>query len=925
MMKRLLLMAFAAMSAASSFALSEGEFVYTPQGRFQITGANAAACDFNDPNFTGWTVITGSEKTITDLFNQNANGYAEGLNSIQSKEATAGEGMYFKFSPSSADAIYVVSFKMKGAANLSTRIATPAIATDLVKVEGNADGAFGGETDVLVCNTAEELTENWQTFNYAIGTDGVARDYYISFSGMNTSIEIADLQIAPAAQYADLRQRDAMLDLMKAYTSVYDWSADLLAEYAVTETIEGLQAIGDESAQSELDEQINVAKEVIAEFLKNNMDDYLAGGNRDNYFDTWRTKMQKWEKIGDWTCLPSKRGFWENASQGCVDLGHFNGNKWNNGDPTSPMGVYMQKELSAGSYVFTIESKANVREANNHSSWAINDGLKPAYGVAYIVKIVDGAAADTIASVVKELPALNRTTFIVPAKIAEDGTYEIGFKSFCKESCQDLAQGSVTYVANASLWGKNDNKYNQKQLGYEADVREQITTGRTQLTTAAEYIANADYLWGKDELKACVDTVEVKIAEFEKLDQDAIIATYDEYDGDYSKTTSSEEGILVYQVYQAAVKDIIAANKKFVAVNDTLNSMQTVIDNAEYTLGLRVYSSVTDADKNTLTSAIDAAKATQTKMKTVDYTEDNAKIVTATNDALNEAIATFKNSIPAASIASVLDIDFENDAVLNEETQLYSVTGAVGAMEFSRFSTADVPVDGAFEQGFWSNGEQQWKGYVRVGNGMGTALFDAGEMGTSILRINCDFFLQGLSNRNVGFYLTNDADSVVTGFYANYYNNTIDGTYSTLPIDLGSLKYASGGSYDNGSPEGAEPATANPLAKNSFEVIMDFGEGSIYCNTTSAKGVVTTEKQEFDKTVPTKFILRSNYDDKFASRRCWFDNLKIERIAAGATDPFISGIREVNEAAKVKAPTKVFKNGRIIINGKYGINGMLIK
>ena len=110
-MKRLLLMAFAAMSAASSFALSEGEFVYTPQGRFQITGANAAACDFNDPNFTGWTVITGSEKTITDLFNQNANGYVEGLNSIQSKEATAGEGMYFKFSPSSADAIYVVSFK----------------------------------------------------------------------------------------------------------------------------------------------------------------------------------------------------------------------------------------------------------------------------------------------------------------------------------------------------------------------------------------------------------------------------------------------------------------------------------------------------------------------------------------------------------------------------------------------------------------------------------------------------------------------------------------------------------------------------------------------------------------------------------------------------------------------------------------------
>ena len=43
-MKKRLLLAFMAMSAvASGYALEQGEFVYTPQGRFQITGANVNA------------------------------------------------------------------------------------------------------------------------------------------------------------------------------------------------------------------------------------------------------------------------------------------------------------------------------------------------------------------------------------------------------------------------------------------------------------------------------------------------------------------------------------------------------------------------------------------------------------------------------------------------------------------------------------------------------------------------------------------------------------------------------------------------------------------------------------------------------------------------------------------------------------------
>ena len=935
MKKRLLLGLMAACSMASGYAFTEGELVYTPQGRFHVTGANVAASNFSD--LTGWTLISAStEKTLADQFNVNANGYAEGVNSVVSLDATAGEGMYFKFSPSSSEDIFVVSFKMKGAFATTTRIKTDALSTNLVRVKGNSGADFGADSaDYICCNTAEELTEQWQTFNYAIVGDGVARSYYIQFTGMDTNIEIADLQIAPAEQVADLRQRDAMLQRINAYIECYAWDGALLSDAGMTEAVEGLKAIGDASTQTDLEEALATAEGVLGDFLDANMDDYLAGNN-DNYFKTWRAKTQKASTYGVWSGYPSGRLFWESNGTP-FDLGHYQQSAtWSGGSPTSPMGVYTQKEMTKGAYVFAIEAGGAFRE-NLKQTWANDDGMKPCYGVAYVVKIVDGAATDTIAKLVQDVSNVfyvddskgdrrynGLTPFIITANIEEAGTYEFGMMVYCKEEYQSLARGSVGYIYNASIWGKNDNKYNQKQLGYEADVREQITTGRSELTKAAENLANADLLWGKDELKACVDTVESKIAGYELLTQDDIIATFD--DGLYVKSTSdAETGLMVYEVYQNAVKDIIAANRKFTAVNDTLNSMQTVIDAAESTMALRIYGAA--EGKADLQTAIDANKALQTQMKAGQYSEENAAAIVQANDALNAAIEAFKASVPATAFTTLVDIDFANDPVLNEENQHYSIAGTAGSMEFSNFTIeADPTSNYEYQQGRWVNGEQRYKNYIRVGNGTGTVVFNPGDMGTNIMKVNCDFYLQGLSGRYVGFYLdaaTDSTDVTVASFYANYYDNKIDAT-STLPIELSSLQYGSGGSYANQAPEGAEGAEGNYLlAKNSFEVILDFGEQSIYATTTSRKGVVTTRKIGFDGTVPTKFVLKSNYVNN--DRRIWFSNLKIQTIKAGETEKYVDGIATVNAAVReagaiynlngvrVAAPTQ---KGIYIINGK---------
>ena len=907
-MKKRLLFAFMAMCVAvSGYALTKGEFVYTPQGRFQITGDVIEGSTFQD--WTGWTVKSAG-KSLAEKFNTNANGYAAGLNSVvcvdePTDEANKGEGMYYTFQPTSSDATYIVSIKMKGAALDVLKTFIPGdgyqTPTNLVKVAGNTEGTYTyPETaEEVIVNTWEELSEEWQTFNYAIVGDGTARTWFISFMTMATTVEIADLQIAPAMQLADLRQRDAMLEKLNAYKNCYNWSDAVWAQFdGYPEVIAGLEAIGDESGQAELDELLEIAKEVLAEFLYESMDDYLSNNN-DNYLGLYEGErnVQKVNNIGEWSCLPTGRAHWSVGDN--PDLGHFGGNNsWCYNAPNDPMGLYMQMTFDPGSYVFTIDARGALRADPTSTSWTLNEGWNPAYGVAYIVKIVDGAVADTIVSVVKDLDSRVYTPFIVPAQITEGGTYEVGFKAYCKEGYKELKNGSVVYVRDASLYGKNDNKYNQKQLRYEANVRTQITTGRQNLDNAAGYLADETYIWGKAALKAVVDEVEPKIAAYEALSQDDIIDTYDR--DVYVNTTSEETGLLQYTVYQEATKLIIAANREFLAENDTLTSMQAVIDNAETTIKMRLYDAATG--KGALQAAIDKAKGIQAQMKASQYSEENAATIVTANAELNDAVTLFTTTIPANCIATIVDIDFEKDVVIDFDfdtgNNSFKVPGTKGSMELSVFSES-TPEDNStqpFEKGYWANGEQLWKGYLRVGGGEGTVVFDPtenGSMGTNILKVACDFYVQGLSGRNLGFFLKDAEDVDIFGIFHNFYDDK--NTTNTCDADLSYIWAKSGSSYNNASPADAtDSITSNPLEKTHFEVIMDYGRKSMYCTISSVNGS-TTSNEVVLEAIPTKFILQSNYNNN--DRRPWFDNLLIQRITAGATEPFDpTGIESVKAA-----------------------------
>ena len=913
----------AMLTSVSSFALEVGEFVYTPQGRFQITGSNLNTnSTFQD--WSGWTVLTATEgKTIDDIFTINANGYAQDINSVSSIDGTAQEGMYYTFVPSSSSESYVVSFKAKSSSLMSVRRkltvwdgnnpSKEVIVPNVVRFAGNSANAYGETAEEVVINTGEELTEEWQTFNYAIVGDGINRTYYFAFTGIPATMEIADLQVAQAIQFADLRQRDAMVEKMEAYRNCYAWDAALLDDVGFDENLDDLRSIGDESSQADLDEKLETCGMVIADFLKDNMEDYLAN-NSANYLGIREAtpNLQKQAAFGDWTCVD--RGFWSTGAY--PDLGHYQlGNTWANANPDNAMGVTIQKQLSAGSYVFTIDALAALREPGVIKTWETDEGLNPAYGIAYAVKIVDGAATDTVVSVVKDVESLNYTTFIVSAQVPEDGTYEFGIKVYCKDAYKTFKYGSVTYVKNATIWGKNGNKYNQKELAYETAVRAQITAGRDNLNTAAAYLADESYAWGKSDLQAAVNEVEPLIAAYEAMSQDDIIATYDE--SVYEAGATNENALLEHEVYDTATKLIIAANRTFLNRNNLLTSLQSTIDNASTTLNERIYDAATG--KADLVAAIETAKGTLADMKATDYSEENEATVNTAIAELNEAIATFKTTIPATAITEIISVDFESGATQNAETGLYEVTGTNTVMTIENFSET-TPIanekgigDMTFELGLDSNGEKVLPGVLRVGNGSATATIPAKEYGTNILKVAMDFWFIRLSDGHVGFDLLDEAGERVAGLYYVPYNNNL----GSAGYDDFAIANIGGFFPSNTTGDAGSCVDGN---RSHIECILDYGEGTMYLTSTNASGVFATDKVAFNKLAPATFTVKSNYKN-YIGRRCWFDNLKIDQIAAGP----VNGISEMTVAGNAKAAvynlagqklTSAPAKGMYIQNGK---------
>ncbi|MBQ6760923.1 MAG: hypothetical protein IJP47_05820 [Prevotella sp.] len=954
MKKRLLSLAAAALTTLSGFALTQGDYVYTPQGRFKVIDA-ASQVQFDLQNFTGFTAFSATEgRTAADIFTTGTDG---DLNYFQALATTgSAEGMNYQLSLAVGKK-YVVSYKMKSSTLTSTH------ATICNHVVGGAaadlgmnkavvyntrpdtvyvkDGEGNPTTEIESINYVDNeffsqpqtISTDWTTFAYAITNVNAKNKYYISFSGMSSDVLIADLEVHEVTQVADMRIRDKYKSLAEAYINLHYLNDDAKANCGLVENYEEMMKLDDDASQTALEMWTAGIDATLYEeggLCQESMDNWLGTNNNDILGpNTPFTKVQKQTDHGIWQFMEnggrSGRFFSEKADT-YFEGPHGGGNYGLKN--TVALETREAQGFLQGSYVFTVDMNGIVREKATSSCWDINFGLEAFYGRIYLLN----AAGDTVkASEPVLLPTgtneadANYERLVLSWEVDEPRAfYTLGMEARPRDGVATNLGNTITFK-DATLYYYTVSPYTKKQHDYIADVREQVATGRTELTTSDGYLNSADYSWGKAELQACVDTVAPKIVGYEAvMDTLSIIGTYADT---YVKSTSEATGLLVYEVYQEAVKDILAANRTFIAQNDSLGLLVNAIADSKDLLSNRIFDASTE--RTQLENAVANAELILNDLKTKDYSDENVATVKAQIAALAEANNIFQENIPAESVTGVVDIDFSAAAVTSDTENDYTtlggpatITGQSGTMEFTNFMTTNplaAPSGNKnaqyfpYQKGIDVDGAPINTDVLRVGQGTGLVNFDLGEIGTNIVKVSMDWYLGRLSGCFVGFRLKDENSEDVSGLYFSPYDAN---NYSYNPVNVNNLVFAANTAGDAGF--------ITDDNKTSMQLYLDYGTKKAQLATQVGSKTYTSDWVEFNGNDVKTFVLESNYNYA-QGRRCWFDNLKIEVIKAG--DP--TAVSEVKAAdAQAKAAAKKVVNGQLVIEtakGTFNAAGAQVK
>ena len=948
MKKRLLSLAAVALTTLSGFALTEGDYVYTPQGRFKVIDA-ASQVQFDLQTFTGFTAFSATEgHTAADIFTTGTDG---DLNYFQALATTgSAEGMNYQLSLAVGKQ-YVVSYKMKSSTLTSTHATICSHAgesgmnkavvydarPDTVYVK---DGEGNPTTEIESINYVDNeffsqpqtISTDWTTFAYAITNVNAKNKYYISFSGMSSDVLIADLEVHEVTQVADMRIRDKYKSLAEAYINLQYLNDDAKAGCGLVENYEEMMKLGDDASQADLETWTGGIDETLygeVGLCQESMDNWLGTNNYDILGpNTPFKKIQKQTDHGIWQFMENggRSGrFYSEKADTYFEGPHGGGNYGLKN--TVALETREAQGFLQGSYVFTVDMNGIVREKSTSSCWDINFGLEAFYGRIYLLN----EAGDTVkASEPVLLPTgtneanSNYERLVLSWEVdAPRAFYTLGMEARPRDGVDTKLGNTITFK-DATLYYYTVSPYTKQQHDYIADVREQVATGRTELTTSDGYLNSADYSWGKAELQACVDTVAPKITVYEALDTVAILDTYADT---YVKSTSEATGLLVYEVYQAAAKDILAANRTFIAQNDSLGLLVNAIAESKALLSNRIYDASTERVQ--LEQEVASAEQVLSDMKQVDYSSEAVATIKDEVAKLAAANNKFQESLPAESVTGVVDIDFSADAVtLNTENDYTTLGGAAtiagqsGTMEFTNFMTTNplAAPNGnknaqyfPFQKGIDVDGAATQTDVLRVGQGTGLVNFDLGEIGTNIVKVSMDWYLGRLSGCFVGFRLKDENAEDVSGLYFSPYDAN---NYSYNPVNVNNLVFAANTAGDAGF--------ITDDNKTSMQLYLDYGTKKAQLATQAGGKTYTSDWVEFNGNDVKTFVLESNYNYA-QGRRCWFDNLKIQVIQAG--DP--TAVSEVKAAdAQAKAAAKKVVNGQLVIEtakGTFNAAGAQVK
>ena len=940
-MKRLLLCAVSALFAFSANAIQKGDYVYTPQGRFLITGTeNLMGTAGSFANLDGWTVVTAGENTVlADNFTVGTDG---DMGYAQSVRNTVDEGMKYTTSSLDASNTYVISYKMRNAVEaapvmpLTTSLAKNSYVKDGANVVLITGVSTADATDVVTYNQASETTTDWVTYCYTIVGDGTARTLSINLNSMATSLQIADIQILEAKQVADDRDAQAKAAHIMSIWKLTDWSKyddelteiypaedlvmaygqvakitedmhDYLAGYLTEDEIKEYCPGFNEDLKA-YTSQLSTYSEKLSKFMQTQMTAYIDvtadGGVHLGYQSGYN--QQKYTVLGTWNVVsPGGRGYWR---KGWPDLGHYGGSQ----KDFTVAELSKEFELFEGGYIFKADMVGFVIRSTSSNDWDANLGLGSDDGFVYVTDAEGNVVASSDTTCLERDINGDWTTKTVAFNVPADGKYTMHIKS----NRRFATNGGQVHVRWPELYGKSFGQYSAEEKQYIAAVQAQITAGDNAYAEALKNI-DSTFVWGKATLQACVDTMSNAKATWDAIydQEDAIVATYDK--DVYEEGATNPKSLMVYEVYSSYVKDLLAANRTIKAVNDTLNLLAAKIADAEDLNTLTIYQ--VSSGKAALDNEIATAKQLDATLRASDYSLENAQAIRDEITALENAMTELKNGIDPAKYTTVYaDIDFsftekwdENITEYTEEGAAATIKGKVGSIEVSSFKKVteageafpyELGIDA--EGGYKDNGDM-----LRVGGSDASVAFTASDLGKNVLLVSMDWWFSRLDNAFVGFEVLDEDGNRIAGLQNCQYNSTrINYDSFNIADRMGQFYAAINKDNKDLIYDGNH---TNWLA------VLDFVNAKQYLIATVPSGTVFSDPVDMNiEGTPATFKITATGFKKYPGRRSWFDNLKIQKLE-GVTP---TAINDAQAASVVAAkPTKRIVKGQLVIekNGKF--------
>lgn len=901
MIKKLLSAAFFAAVALSATAYEVNDYAYTKVKKFRITGTNLVTNgQFNQgaTGTDGWTATDGTlplETTFTML--------TGGPNGSNSQQVLAGQtaltnGMYQSIMVNEGGN-YIVSLKVMGAAAGFTDLDMTGGNTNYINAYWNTNNVLAtvdgtnlyyGENNVNLNDDGTPTNGISGGYGFSFDTNGFTEVVFsidapaggyiiIDFRGLNEGLQIADVCCHKAEEvYDDRIAVDRIAYFNKYLVSEGIAERDFYEDFQAS-VAEVQDALERGATPDEMTVVMDNLEGIWAEFVAVNFENMMnlvggTGNNSANWMD-WTGKYNKlnqhyngtapWSWSTDRWCHKTAAENSPMSIQWMRGAG-ANGN-WNNI-------ATLTVELTPGTYYWGVTGQGGMMTLNKNRwarSWAnecaetklffngdtvLVDTLNAARNQDYVVEFKLEGNGDEKVPLTLGLICNNVST-------SENAGFDVNFYSpvLYKLIGEGLSEAEKIYIENI-----------YKQL--------EALAGRIAVANGYCDAANDTLPWGKEALKAGADEAQARFDAWAALDTTAML------------DLMHNDEVLADTIMNNGVRFL---NNNYItpfeAMNKPFTDMPGAIAAAEETMGLRIYSSSTKMGD--LQASIDASKAMYAEKLKVPFSSEDSLALVNQRLAMADMVEAFKLAIIAETI---VDINFgtqEAPAKFNINTTVdaegievttYSIDGAKGSIVFTDVTGAaadGTEITGGSYPYMLGYNNADSLGMLRVGNSEAIVKFSGAPVkATDIVNIKFDWYAGNLTKSKAGYKVLGEAGDTICGLFYSAYDGNDD--MNTFGLNYNNLPKVGSGSASN-------PAIAAASNKTAFDIVLDYGKGMMYCTTVSSKGTQVSEEFAIPAgKVPAQFVVYSNYGN--ADRRCWFDNLLIQNIAAGE---YVDGIESV--------------------------------